>query len=224
MRPSAAVLVIVLLAVPLAGRSQEPEVVPVPPSAPESSSWRARLDDPAASISKVRFSPEDGGARISAGVAAVFWRPADTASAPFAVRAVFTELPASSPREGYGLLVGGSDLAGPDQAYTYFLVRGDGSWLVKRRSGARTEAVSGGWHASDALHGADGGDAVSNELEVRATADSVRFVANGRRLAAYPRRADLPAEGIAGLRANHRLELRVSEFTIERGGGTGSRP
>jgi len=224
MRPSAAVLATALLVAPLAGRAQEPEVVPVPPSAPESSSWRARLDDPAASIAKVRFTPEDGGARISAGVAAVFWRPADSVSSPFAVRAVFTELPASSRREGYGLLVGGRDLAGPDQAYTYFLVRGDGSWLVKRRSGARTEDLSGGWQASDALHGASEGGAVSNALAVEVTADSVRCVANGRRLAAYARRPGLAAQGIAGLRVNHRLEVRVTDFTIERGGGAGSHP
>lgn len=205
-----------LSAVPAALVGQQPAAVPVPSDAPEASAWRARLDDPSASITGVRFEPASDGAHVTTRVAAIFWRPADSASGAFDVRATFQPLPASAPREGYGLLVGGRDLGGADQDYLYFLVRGDGRFLVKHRAGDETHDLLGGWQASDAVRAADEQGRAANALEVRVDADSVRFLVNGKRVAGLARAHGLRTDGLVGLRVNHRLDVRVTDFAIER--------
>src|SRR6266851_4294789 len=74
-----------------------------------------------------------GGGSLPAG-----WHARTDKNAPLAnvnVVATFTQTKAPRHPEGYGLLFGGRDLAGAAQRYTYFLVRGDGTFLVKRRNG-----------------------------------------------------------------------------------------
>lgn len=205
-----------LSAVPASLMAQQPAAIPVPSDAPESSAWRARLDDPSASITGVRLEPEADGAHVATRVAAIFWRPADSASGAFDARATFQSLRSSAPREGYGLLVGGRDLGGSDQDYLYFLVRGDGHFLVKHRAGDETHDLLGGWQASDAVHAADAQGRATNALEVRVGPDSVGFVVNGRRVAGLARTHGLRTDGIVGLRVNHHLDVRVTDFAIER--------
>ncbi len=201
---------------PAAALAQQPAAVPVPPSAPESTAWRARLDDPGASIAGVRFEPAAGGAHVTTRTAAIFWRPADSASGSFAVRATFRQLRAPPRPEGYGLLVGGRDLGGADQGYLYFLVRGDGRFLVKRRSGDETASPLGGWRAAKAVRAAASDGTATNALEIRVGRDSVRFVVNGTRVAGLARDDGTRTDGLVGLRVNHRLDVRVTDFTIER--------
>lgn len=43
--------------------------------------------------------------------------------------------------EGYGLIIGGRDLEGDDQVYTYFLLRNSGEFLVKGRKGSDTNLI-----------------------------------------------------------------------------------
>ncbi|HKK27226.1 MAG TPA: hypothetical protein VKB18_04025 [Gemmatimonadota bacterium] len=210
MRTSSACAVLLMLGLPLAAHGQEPQVVPVPPSGPQSAAWRMRMDDPSGSVDRVHLEPAEDGAHISTRAAAIFWRPADTASGTFTARATFHARAGSSRREGYGLLVGGRDLAGPDQAYLYFLVRGDGSWLVKRRTGAETGTLSGGWQHSEAVAEAGEGGEVSHALAVSVGAESVLFLVDGRRVGSVSRDAAGPTDGIVGLRVNHRLDVEVT--------------
>jgi hypothetical protein len=205
-----------LSAVPVAVLAQQPAAVPVPPDASGSTAWRARLDDPSASIQGVRFEPAADGAHVTTRIAAIFWRPADSASGAFAARATFAQLRAPSHPEGYGLLVGGRDLGGADQDYLYFLVRGDGRFLVKHRAGGETHDLLGGWKASEAVRAADADGKAANALEIRADADSVRFLVNGTRVAGLARAHELRTDGIVGLRINHHLDVRVADFAIER--------
>lgn len=69
--------------------------------------------------------------------------------------------------------------------------------------------------ASDAVNqpGADGTS--ENALEVRVTADSVAFVVNGMVVHTAPK-ASLPstADGIAGIRVNHQLNVQVTGFEL----------
>jgi len=216
MRTTCACAALLVLAVPVAVRGQEPRVVPVIPPGPQSAAWRMRMDDASGSVDRVRLEPAGNGAHISTQAAAIFWRPADTASGTYEARATFRARPGSSRREGYGLLVGGRDLAGPDQVYLYFLVRGDGSWLVKRRAGAGTSAVSGGWQLSEAVAAAGEGGEVTHELVVSVGAESVLFVIDGRRVASVPRASAGATDGIVGLRVNHRLDVDVSGPSVRR--------
>src|SRR6185503_15183014 len=78
---------------------------------------------------------EDGeGWHVTMGPAAVLYREADKASGSYHVSASFTQSKADYP-EGYGLVIGGSNLGAASQKYTYFLVREDGKFIIKRRNG-----------------------------------------------------------------------------------------
>ena len=67
--------------------------------------------------------------------AAVYWNPANTATGSYTLKGTFTLVKPSGHTNYYGLVFGGSDLDGAKQAYTYFLVAQDGTWLVKHRNG-----------------------------------------------------------------------------------------
>ena len=111
----------------------------------------------------------DGGLEVRTGPAGILFRPDQVVDADsYVVRARFTEVDAPmGHREGFGLFIGGQDLEGTNQRYTYFLVRGDGSFLIKQRDGASTPEMSNGWQSSDAVRGATGaGGDVTNDLAV----------------------------------------------------------
>jgi len=178
--------------------------------------WSVRLDRPGSDVSEFRVTEADGALEIRTGPAGILWRDEDAlATAAYSVSATFTEVGApAGHREAYGLFVGGRDLEGDGQAYTYFLVRGDGSFLIKRRAGDATSNVTDGWRPSEAVAAAEGGDP-TNTLEIRVEPDQVRFLVNGTGVATVP--ADqVDTEGTFGLRANHNLHLRVAEFAVQR--------
>ena len=87
----------------------------------------------------------------------------------------------------YGLVFGGSNLEGPEQAYLYFLIGQDGSYLVKRRVGdAKTDnVVAKTPHASIKKPEANGKS--TNVLEVRVLADTVDYAVNGTVVGSTPR-------------------------------------
>lgn len=117
--------------------------------------------------------------------------------------------------EAYGLLFGGQrlDAPEPEQAYSYFLVRGDGSYLVKRRVGAETPVVRD-WtrHPAVIRDGEDGGR--ENVLEVEAGADEAVFRINGQEVARVPA-AELDLRGHAGVRVSHEVRVDVRDFQAE---------
>ena len=67
------------------------------------------------------------------------WEGAYTAKASFVLNK-----PASHP-VAYGLFIGGMDLSEDNQRYTYFVIRQDGKFLLKKRNGAQTSNVAGDW-------------------------------------------------------------------------------
>ena len=105
------------------------------------------------------------GWHVTSGPAAVYYREADKASGNYKVSATFSAGKGQYP-EGYGLVIGGSDLAGANQQYTYFLVRQDGKFLIKQRKGSSTSNVTSDWTDNAAVKqpGADG--KASNELAI----------------------------------------------------------
>lgn len=172
--------------------------------------WSARADRGA--LTGATVTAEKTGLRVVLGPALILWRAADAATGPVAVRATFSQAKASGHMEGYGLFVGGADLTGDGQRYTYFLVRPDGTFLVKRREGARTVNLTRGWTAHAAVAKADAAGAARNRLEVDATTPgTARFLVNGTEVWAGDAGS---TAGIAGLRANHNLDLRVEGFEV----------
>ncbi len=176
--------------------------------------YALRLDRSNRDRSDFGATIEAGRLRIETGPAGILYEPDRRMEASsYRVGATFTqvEVPMGH-REGYGLFVGGEDLAGPDQRYLYFLVRADGRYLVKRRDGEQTTELSGGWQPSAAVSvPAEPGAEVTNALAVEAADGRVRLLCNGEtvaELAVEP--TDL--RGVVGVRVNHNLTVHVEDF------------
>ena len=83
------------------------------------------------------------------------------------------------------------------QQYTYFLIRQDGSYLIKRREGEKTTDVSKGWVTSAAVKKADADGSATNLLEVDHKQDpsKFRFLVNGQEVYATDAKDDRPRMG-----------------------------
>jgi hypothetical protein len=130
------------------------------------------------------------------------------------VSGTFTQMKAPTHPEAYGLFAGGQDLAGAKPSYVYFVVRGDGKYLVKHRADATEVHTLVDWTASPALKAAGADGKATNALQIRVAADSVRFVANGTTVGAVPRASLGALAGTAGLRVNHNLDVHVDGFAV----------
>lgn len=174
-----------------------------------------------AAVSPWRSNPSEG-VSLTAGTAGEFTlqtRPhviawaADGAelAPPYSVRATL-EKTSGRIHEGVGLLFGGTGLEGPEtgQRYAYFLIRGDGSYLIKQRRGAQTPVVRD-WTTHAAIRRDTDGVGRPNELRVDVGAEETVFRINGVDVARVPT-AELSAQGRAGVRASHDVQLRVAGF------------
>ena len=179
------------------------------------SGYHARTDRNAA-MTNVKVATMGTGMHFTLGPAVIVWRDGDSASASYHVVASFTQTKAPMHPEAYGLFIGGHDLAGPTQGYTYFLVRGDGKFLIKRRVGDSTVVVNpGGWTANDAVVKADSAGKATNELSILVRGGNVTFMVNGKEV--YTAKAsDVDAVGVVGLRVNHNLDVHVGPLGVHK--------
>ncbi len=177
--------------------------------------WQARFDDPAATSQDVRFAaaPDDDGYEATIGPNVVLWHPQALAEGSYRLKARVTHVDSHEHPHGAGLLFGGLDLAGNDQRYTYFLVRGDGQFLVKLRSGADTADLAP-WTAHPAIRAEDPEGIASNELAVEVGASDTRFLVNGQEVFRCPT-VRIPTDGNYGFRAVHDLDLRLGPIHRE---------
>jgi hypothetical protein len=177
--------------------------------------WQARLDRPNAKMTELKFVTMGTGLHATSGPAAIYWNPAHMAKGSYTAQATFVQTKAPQHPEAYGLLIGGSDLAGAGQNYVYFLTRGDGKYFIAHRAGAERHVITD-WTASDALKPQDAAGKASNTLAVDVTATEVRFLANGTQLAAVPRsNAMVKTDGQVGIRVNHNLDVHIDGFSVK---------
>ncbi|MEQ1896134.1 MAG: hypothetical protein ABL971_01960 [Vicinamibacterales bacterium] len=197
----------------------------VPLAAQGTKGWRVRADrstsasDPDGA-GAIQFMAMGGGFHAVNPQAAVYWNPANTATGSYTLKGSFKLMKPSGHTNFYGLVFGGADLDGPKQAYTYFLVGQDGSWVLKTRNG--DEVVRGsnpadvapkGTNAAVAKPGADGTSV--NNLEVRVQADKVDYVVNGAVVHSTPKSA-VRTDGVYGFRVNHQLEVMVEGLAVSK--------
>jgi hypothetical protein len=183
--------------------------------------WHARTDGNRP-LTNVKFDSMSVGHHVNLGPATIFWRDADNATGSYTAEAKFWQFSSDTHRdhhEGYGLLIGGSSLAAAGQRYTYFLIREDGMFLVKRRTGDSTWAVTKGWTASDAVAKRDSGASVEtthpleNTLTIRVTPTDATFLVNGK-IVYKANASDVDGSGIVGFRVNHNLNVHLGQLQI----------
>jgi hypothetical protein len=176
--------------------------------------WSARPDGEG-QVSNVKFVTMEPGYHLTLGPATILYRDKDRANGPFHTLAKFTQTKKLKHAEGYGLFIGGQSLAGKDQKYTYFLVRDDGSYLIKRRDGDNTSEISKGWTAHPAVKKGDAQGKATNLLEIDAKQNpsKVEFKVNGQPVYSMDAKA-ANTKGIVGLRVNHNLDVHIEDFDL----------
>lgn len=220
MRTLTALAVLVCAALPLAAQQpQKPQAAEQKPAAAANglpAGWSGRTDGAANALASVKVAPMGTGVHITTGSALVLWRESDAGTGPFHTLAKFTQTKAPAHPEGYGLFMAGSALGAADQHYLYFLVRGDGVYLIKRREGANTAVVQN-WTASPAVVKADSAGKATNLLEIdnKSNPAKVRFLVNGQEVYSIDAGSGATS-GAVGLRVNHGLDVHVDGFAVHR--------
>ena len=191
--------------------------VPLIAQAPKG--WKMRVDRSASASDPdapgtIKFMQMGSTLHAVTPQAAVFWNPANTASGNYTLKGTFTLMKPSGHTNFYGLVFGGSDLEGPKQSYTYFLVAQDGTWLVKKREGeVASDVIKKTPNDAVKKPGADGKS--TNALEVRVGADKIDYVVNGTVVQSAPK-AGVKTDGTYGFRSNHLLEIQVDGLAVSK--------
>jgi hypothetical protein len=178
--------------------------------------WLTRFDREGMSEADIEsFVEMPPGWHVTTGPAGIFWHPQNVATGNFRAEMEVFLFDPEGRREAFGMILGGSDLEGPGQDYTYFLLRDGGEYIIKRREGTEAPTVRP-WTSDEAILGyADRGDEATarNVLAVEASTNEVRFYVNDAEVARVPRR-EVGVDGIFGFRANHQLNLHISRLDV----------
>ncbi|CAN5922400.1 hypothetical protein BH11GEM2_BH11GEM2_36460 [soil metagenome] len=181
---------------------------------PMPSGWMGHTDDASAKIEDAKFVTMGKGYHVTSGPAAIYWTAKDKVAGPFTASATLSQTKAPSHPEAYGVFFSGKNLEAANRTYYYFLVRGDGKFLVNHRAGAEVHKIVE-WTENAAVKKADAKGAATNTLMVDASkADSVRLMVNGVQVAALSAAKAETSGGIVGLRVNHNLDVHIGDFSV----------
>lgn len=213
-----------LAAVPLAAQQQQAMDKEKDPSIKVKSvglpaGWTVRLDDKEKNYSAddTKFVTMGSGFHVTSGPAALYYNSKDQASGAFTASASFGQRKAPEHPEAYGLFIGGSNVAMPNQQYFYFLVRGDGKFFVAHRAGAEVHRIVP-WTEAAAINKQNEAGAATNVLSFRVTPDSLHLLANDKRVKSFAKSElhGFKTDGQVGLRVNHNLDVHIGAFEIKK--------
>lgn len=206
----------VTFAVVLAACCATPALAQEKASAMLPSGWHMHLDPGEGDPSQVMFMSMGPGFHATTGPAGVFWNPANTMHGPFTITATFTQTKAPMHPEAYGLFIGGKDLDSANASYGYLIVRGDGKYAIKHRANATEVHTVQDWTDLASMQKADAAGKATNTVSFQVGTDSVRAFVNKDQVKSWPL-AYWTAEGIAGIRVNHMLDVHISNFAVTPG-------
>lgn len=181
---------------------------------PVDAMWSIRMDSTEDVNKPDRFElVPGGGIAVKGGGNATLWRPDVPMTAPYrlSIRVKATNLGLHP--HGAGLVFGGNNVDNDNQVYSYFLVRGDGQFLIKTREGGDTTDIClWGEHPAIRREGETDGIAI-NVLAVEVGAEATRFLINGTQVHEATN-TELHTNGSYGARLVHDLDVRFDEITI----------
>lgn len=182
---------------------------------PRPEGWVTRYDRADANDADLLFVDMAPGWHVTTGPAGILYHRDSTASGNFRLESTIHLFPTNGrDREAFGIFFGGRNLDGPDQEYTYFLLRNTGEFLIKHRGGSETQTIHP-WTATAAMvrWTPDLEDTATNVLKVEAGPEHVDFYVNDETVASLPR-SEVSANGIVGFRINHALNLHLRNLLI----------
>lgn len=175
--------------------------------------WHGRVDRESQKLTDVQFMSMGESFHIISAAHAILWNPEHTATGQYRASATFRLSKAPERLEGFGLIVGGRDLAEPGQDYLYFLTRHDGSYMIRHRAGTEVHTLAD-WTQHAAVNRPGAASPASNELAIESRADVVRFLINGQVVQSFDRVPMLNTDGLVGLRVGHHVDVHVQDFAI----------
>jgi hypothetical protein len=201
-------LVLLLAARPAAAQLAKGEFPP---------GFHVRLDDAKATTAGIVFVSMEPGWHITTGPAAILYSTDSIATGGYRLESTTFLFDPGERNEAYGIFIGGRALEGPEQGYTYFVIRRSGEFLVKQRKGGDTSILVDWTRSPSIVRWDDRGDdtTAKNVLAVDAGQQDVAFLVNGTEVARLPR-SRLDADGVFGLRVNHSLNIHVSSLSRAR--------
>ncbi|MEO7454935.1 MAG: hypothetical protein ABIY52_01640 [Gemmatimonadaceae bacterium] len=175
--------------------------------------WMGRADK-GGKVEETKFAAMGKGWHVTTGPAAIYWSGAQKAAGPFTASATFQQTKAPSHPEAYGMIFQGNNLSADNVSYAYFLVRGDGKFMVNHRAGGDVHKIVE-WTDNAAIKKQDAKGVATNTLTVDASRpDSVRLKVNGVQVHALDVAHFGNVAGNVGLRVNHNLDVHVSDFVV----------
>jgi hypothetical protein len=189
---------------------------PVAGNGIEVGGWWARLDDPKEPRTGLKFVRMGTGFHATTGPTVILFDPNEDWEGPYTTKATLTMTKLASHQVAYGLFVGGQDLDSDKQRYTYFEIRQDGKYLIRKRSGSTVSDVGGTWADHMAIQKPTASGSQTNELAIQVGRDAVVFLVNGQAVATHPA-ASVDAVGMSGLRVGHGLDLQIEGFSVTQG-------
>jgi hypothetical protein len=175
--------------------------------------WMGRADEDA-NVEDSKVVVMGSGWHVTSGPAAIYWNDQAGVKGPFTASVTIRQTKAPEHPEAYGIFFMGRDLKDAKQNYAYFLVRGDGKFLVNHRAGEELHKIMP-WTDNAAVNKADNGGVATNTLTVDATKkDSIRLLVNGKQVHALGGDHFGSTDGIVGVRVNHNLDVHISNFVV----------
>jgi hypothetical protein len=170
--------------------------------------WSVRPDR--GTPDQVNFTVLNDVFHFEMGPAGTFYRPDWTKSGDYRFSARLTQTKAPTHPISYGLMIGGSDLGGANQTYSYFLVHNRGEFFIANREGNQKPATVVNWtaHPSIVKQGADGRQ--TNTLGIQVQGDDVIFTVNGVEVTRLPKNK-LHTDGMYAFRIGHNLDVDVDQ-------------
>ncbi len=175
--------------------------------------YSAVFDHSNAKAADVSYSEKEPGRwEVKTGPAHLLFSPKDTVANKYSVSATFEQVEAPSHPEAFGVFVGGSNLNAPNTKYTYFIVRGDGKYMVKVRDGANTRTVTD-WTAHPSIPRQDAAGKGLYGIKIDVTGKAANVSVNGVPITTISGK-EAPLNGITGVRINHNLHLIVTPVSV----------
>ncbi len=174
-------------------------------------------------VNDAKLAAEGKNIHVTTGPATTYWNPANKASGNYSVKATFNEpkyMNLNSHPHPYGIVIAGNDLGTDNQSYLYCAAYGDGKFIV-RGFGPTAFQMNGRGEANAAVHKAAGpGEPVTQDIEMKVTADKVECIINGTVAGTYDKSAVVTAgklkstDGVYGIRFAHNTDAIVSGLTM----------
>ena len=171
--------------------------------------WSARPDRGTAS--QIVFTLANNVFHFTMGPAATFSNPGWTKSGDYKFSARVSQVKAPTHPVSYGLMIGGSSLAGDNPLYSYFLVRNQGEFFIANREGAQRPVIVD-WTANPVIHKQAADGKQSNVLGIQVQGADVIFTVNGTEVTKLPK-SKLHTDGLNGFRVGHNIDVEIDQVS-----------